>query len=159
PRRAGRREGVEVTWRIAGGVGLIAAVIAACAAPADPSPPTAPPSAALPSAALTYDMPPNVVDMLLPATGADTRWTQGLDAFTRAVGYLSTGACAQEAGVPMPDVPPPLFVRFSEMPDLQFIRAYGFTGNAGPLPDTEPAPAVERAVEPAAAAVQQRCLA
>jgi hypothetical protein len=142
-----------VTWKIAGGM-LIAVVIAACAAPADNPPPTA-----LPSAALTHDMPPDIADMVLPATGADTRWTQGLDAFTRAVSYLSARACTQAAGVPMPDVPPPLFVRFSEMPDLRSIRAYGFTGGAGPLPDAQRAPAVEQAAKPEVAAVQQRCLA
>jgi hypothetical protein len=92
-------------------------------------------SLARPAAPVTHDLPADITTMLLPTTGAETRWSQGLDAFTRAVSYTAAVRCMRSRRVAVPQVPPPMFIRFFEIPDLAYLRARGFTGARMPLPD------------------------
>src|SRR5436305_7768 len=97
----------------------------ATATPKDHHPSTAAESVES-SAPVTHDIPADVVPMVLPVTGADTRWTQGLDAFLQAARYSALRDCVRAHGLAMPDVPPPMFVRYMDIPDLAYIRAHGF---------------------------------
>ncbi|MFD5758399.1 hypothetical protein ACFWIZ_25145, partial [Streptomyces sp. NPDC127044] len=75
-------------------LGLALAALSACASGQDgrsPSSATAPVSGhSAPAAqhvAVTHAMPADITDLVLPVTGADTRWAQGLDALgPRAAG-------------------------------------------------------------------------
>ncbi|SOB85882.1 hypothetical protein [Streptomyces sp. 1331.2] len=121
------------------------------AAPSAPSAVSAPPPAAAP-AAVAYGLPPDLTPVLLPASGPDTRLTQGLDGFTSLVRERATRACLDAARVRVPDAPPPMFIRQFEIPDLAHIARHGFS--ASTVPDTTaPAPAATSA-DPA---VQRRC--
>ncbi|MFF0431523.1 hypothetical protein ACFYU9_04730 [Streptomyces sp. NPDC004327] len=84
-----------------------------------------PPAATVP---VTSAMPVDVADMVLPATGAQTRWTQGLDAFGRLAADTAVRRCLAERETPAPPHEPPAFVRFSDIPDLPFIARNGFNG-------------------------------
>ncbi|MFI1103940.1 hypothetical protein [Streptomyces melanogenes] len=97
-------------------------------------PRSSPAPASTPPVPITYAMPKDVTVLVLPATGAETRWSQGLDAFAQAVGDASAHACAQAHRTALPDRPPPAFIRRAELPDLAFIRRHGFSAVLAPLP-------------------------
>jgi hypothetical protein len=86
--------------------------------------------------------------MVLPVTGADTRLTVGLGTFGQTVGAAVTARCAQDAGRPRPQGPPPMFVRLGTLPDLDLLERDGFNG--GPAPDL---PSVLRTTADSASAV------
>lgn len=94
---------------------------------------------------MTYDLPADVLTMVLPATGPETRWRQGLDTFQQVISRQATEACLAARGVAPPDGPPPMFVRFRDIPDLPYLRAHGFDA---PTPPPAAAPSV--AASPAA---------
>lgn len=100
---------------------------------------TAPPETAAddsPPPTASHGLPADVIAMVLPATGAESRWTQGLDAF----GQLVRLATSRECGLPE-DGPPPAFIRLSDLPDLEFIERHGLTLSATPpIPDQKPSP-------------------
>ncbi|MFJ9825146.1 hypothetical protein ACIRSU_12305 [Streptomyces sp. NPDC101160] len=77
---------------------------------------------------VTSAMPADVADMVLPTTGVQTRWTQGLDAFGRLAADTAVRGCLTERKTPAPPHEPPAFVRFSDIPDLPFIARNGFNG-------------------------------
>ncbi|WP_410538492.1 hypothetical protein [Streptomyces sp. KL2] len=104
-----------------------------------------PPSAAR----LTHVLPGDPVRMVLPATGAETRWTQGLDAFGQQVAHIVSADCASERGAGLPDGPPPAFIRLSELPDLDFLARHGFSRSAD-LPAPEASPTAPGTGDPAA---------
>ncbi|MFJ9135830.1 hypothetical protein OG458_37060 [Streptomyces sp. NBC_01281] len=117
---------------------IAALVTAACSADpaptADPTPP-APVSAARLSAAL----PDDPVRMVLPATGADTRWTQGLDVFVRQEARAVAASCAHDHGTEPPTQDPVTFIRYYELPDLDFVTRHGMSGSAA-VPVVTPGP-------------------
>ncbi|MEU8645641.1 hypothetical protein AB0C91_27350 [Streptomyces sp. NPDC048674] len=117
---------------------IAALVTAACAADpaptADPTPP-APVSAARLSAAL----PDDPVRMVLPATGAETRWTQGLDVFVRQEARAVAASCAHDHGTEPPTQDPVTFIRYYELPDLDFVTRHGMSGSAA-VPVVTPGP-------------------
>jgi hypothetical protein len=99
---------------------------------------------------VTHQLPADIVPMLFPATGAETRWTQGLDAFLQTVRYAALQDCVRAHQVAVPNVPPPMFVRYLDIPDLAFIRVHGFSAETtagAAAPDGTPS------------AAQQQCLA
>jgi hypothetical protein len=119
--------------------GAVLLAVAACSGASAETP--APGAAALPPPAVTYAMPDDVTAMVLPAAGAETRWTQGLTAFVETARQASARDCARSAGTVMPDIPPPMFTRFLSLPDLRFIQAHGFSGGPAPTPwATSPPP-------------------
>ncbi|MFJ3792310.1 hypothetical protein [Kitasatospora sp. NPDC090091] len=137
-------------------LGAVLALTAACseAGPASSAPSSAP--AAVASAAVAYGLPADLTPMLLPATGPDTRLTQGLDGFASLVRDRATRACLSAAGVRMPDAPPAMFIRLFEIPDLDHISRNGFSPTA--VPGAAPSgPAPSDAAGPADSAVQRRC--
>ncbi|MEU8616300.1 hypothetical protein [Streptomyces sp. NPDC048623] len=136
----------------------LAALAGLTACSAEPAPPAAPAApqhrpAAVP---VTTALPADVADMVLPTTGEQTRWTQGLDAFGRLAADTAVRACLAETRTPAPPHEPPAFVRFSEIPDLPFIGRNGFNGvivpgSADPAPDRPAAGAGQQQV-------QNRCM-
>ncbi|MFE7807290.1 hypothetical protein ACFU51_22025 [Streptomyces sp. NPDC057430] len=123
----------------------VVSVLAACSTAADtsdPATPSAPPAKApVASARVTHALPDDPVRMLLPATGAEGRWTQGLDTFGQQVAHTVTASCASKGGFALPqNAPPPAFIRFFELPDLDFIAQHGFSHSAEvPMPAAPPA--------------------
>ncbi|MGW6493178.1 hypothetical protein [Streptomyces sp. NPDC055056] len=117
---------------------VAALVTAACSAhpapTADPTPP-APVSAARLSAA----PPDDPVRMVLPATGAETRWTQGLDVFVRQEARAVTASCAHDHGTEPPTQDPVTFIRYYELPDLDFVARHGMSASAA-VPVVTPGP-------------------
>ncbi|MFF4814427.1 hypothetical protein ACFY2K_07545 [Kitasatospora sp. NPDC001309] len=112
----------------------------------------APPSAE--RAAVDYRLPTDLTPMLLPATGVDTRLTQGLDGFTALVRDRAMRDCLATARVQVPDAPPPMFIRQFEIPDLAHIARHGFSPSTVP---TAPAPMSGTSSASADPAAQQRC--
>ncbi|MGW1211448.1 hypothetical protein ACWD5F_17645 [Streptomyces sp. NPDC002499] len=100
------------------------------------------------AARLSHALPQDPIPMVLPATGADTRLTVGLGTFGQTVGAAVTARCAQDAGRPRPQGPPPMFVRLGTLPDLDLLERDGFNG--GPAPDL---PSVLRTTSDSASAV------
>ncbi|MCZ1001251.1 hypothetical protein O1M63_29370 [Streptomyces mirabilis] len=82
---------------------------------------------------MTHAMPADITDLVLPVTGADTRWAQGLDALGRLAADKATRQCLASHDASMPPQPPVSFLRFSAVPDLDFIARHGFNGV--PVPD------------------------
>ncbi|MFD7453061.1 hypothetical protein [Kitasatospora sp. NPDC059827] len=118
----------------------------------------APPSAE--QAAVDYRLPTDLTPMLLPANGADTRLTQGLDGFTALVRDRAMRDCLATARVQVPDAPPPMFIRQFEIPDLAHIARHGFSPSTVPTaPAATPAPAPMSGTSATSAdpAAQQRC--
>ncbi|MFB6835908.1 hypothetical protein [Streptomyces sp. NPDC056361] len=107
-------------------------------APGAPAPDAPQPHAAATPAPVSYAMPADAVSLVLPTTGEGTRWTQGLDAFGRLAAAWAVDGCARRLGVPVPDSPPPMFTRYSGLPDLDFLDAHGFGGGTA-VPGTPPA--------------------
>ncbi|GAA2774535.1 hypothetical protein [Streptomyces showdoensis] len=109
-------------------------------------------------------LPRDVSAMLLPATGEDSRLTQGLDGFAQMVGHARLQECAERAGVSPPEVPPPAYIGWSDLPDLGFIGRHGLTRSVPAVPDAEPAAGTTRPgptgrPDRADRAAQQRCAA
>lgn len=100
-------------------------------------------------------LPRDVTAMVLPATGDDTRLTQGLDGFAQMVGHARLTECAEREGVSPPAVPPPAYIGWSDLPDLGFIGRHGLTRSVPAMPDAESSGAKGRK-DPAA---QQSCAA
>lgn len=123
---------------------VLAALLAACSA--GPGPPDAP-SPATAQARVGHALPDDPVRMLFPATGAETRWAQGLDAFGQQVAHATTASCAQRRGVRLPPSAPPAFIRFFELPDLDFIARHGFRQSA-PVPMPASSPTATRSASP-----------
>ncbi|MEU3397185.1 hypothetical protein [Streptomyces filamentosus] len=92
--------------------------------------------------------------MVLPATGADSRLAQGLDGFAQLVGHARLQECAERAGVRLPEVPPPAYIGWSDLPDLGFIGRHGLTMSVSALPSASPS---GRAAGRTDGAAQQRC--
>lgn len=113
--------------------------------------------------AVTHDLPPDVLIMVLPATGPETRWRQGLDTFQQMIIQRATAACLAPRGIEPPESPPPMFVRFRDIPDLPYLRAHGFDAPIPPPSAVVPPSVVPSAVVigPAAdvAASQRACRA
>jgi hypothetical protein len=93
--------------------------------------------------------------MLFPATGAESRWTQGLDVFVRQVSRATAASCAHDHGIGLPEDVPVAFIRFFEVPDLDFIALHGLSESAQ-VPALETGPAATR---PGSSAVVRRFLA
>ncbi|MFD9330261.1 hypothetical protein [Streptomyces sp. NPDC060065] len=119
----------------------VAALLVACSAdpgPSDgePGPSDGTSSARVAPARLDHALPDDPVRMLFPATGAETRWTQGLDTFGQQVARAAADSCARDRGIGLPEQVPLAFIRFFELPDLDFIAQHGTSASA-----TVPAPA------------------
>ncbi|MFE1548102.1 hypothetical protein [Streptomyces sp. NPDC058718] len=84
-------------------------------------------------------VPQDITAMVLPATGVDTRLTRGLDGFAQAVGHARLRDCVRRQGVGLPEVPPPAYIGWSDLPDLEFIGRHGLTLNVPVLPEAETA--------------------
>ncbi|MEU7386155.1 hypothetical protein [Streptomyces tanashiensis] len=107
----------------------LGALVGACAGPSDAPVPAAPQNRPAPVAAVSYGMPEDAASLVLPTTGADTRGTQGLDAFGRLAAAWAVDGCAERLGETVPDSPPPMFTRYHALPDLAFLDAHGFGGD------------------------------
>ncbi|MEV6541703.1 hypothetical protein [Streptomyces sp. NPDC051665] len=106
-------------------------------------------------ARLGRTLPADPVRMVLPATGAETRWTQGLYVFGQQVDRAATAGCARRGGFALPAEIPLAFIRFFALPDLDFIARHGLSAGAE-LPAPAIAPSTARA---GTAAEVRRCRA
>lgn len=124
---------------VRGGVLAVAALLtAACSA--DPAPPSAPaPAARVAAARLSAALPDDPVRMVLPATGVETRWTQGLDVFVRQEARAVAASCARDHGTALPARAPLTFIRYYELPDLDFVARHGMSESAA-VPAAVPGP-------------------
>ncbi|MEU0406841.1 hypothetical protein ABZ307_03315 [Streptomyces griseorubiginosus] len=114
-----------------------ALLVTACSAGAGPDAPQGPSTAAVSTARVSHTLPDDPVRMVLPATGAETRWTQGLYVFGQQVTRAAAAECAREGGFALPEEIPLAFIRYFELPDLDFIRRHGLRASAeipGPAP-------------------------
>ncbi|MGW1213671.1 hypothetical protein ACWD5F_29050 [Streptomyces sp. NPDC002499] len=84
-------------------------------------------------ARLTYALPADPARMVLPTTGAESRWTQGLDAFGQQVARSVAADCAREHGFALPEQVPPAFISYANLPDLAFLGRHGF-GHGAEVP-------------------------
>ncbi|WP_369261471.1 hypothetical protein [Streptomyces sp. R35] len=104
---------------------IILPAMSGCSSPGDA--PEAPRGAtSVRPAAVSYAVPADVTSMVLPVTGEESRGTQGLDALGRLAAAWAINGCARKHGETVPDAPPPLFIRSSDLPDLAFLRVHGF---------------------------------
>ncbi|MFD7442541.1 hypothetical protein [Streptomyces sp. NPDC059909] len=111
------------------------------------------PSGAVRPPGVRQGLPQDITAMVLPATGDDTRLTQGLDGFAQMVGHATLHECAERQGVSPPEVPPPAYIGWSDLPDLGFIERHGLTQSVPAMPDAQsPAPAGRKDPE-----AQRRC--
>ncbi|MBK3643628.1 hypothetical protein [Streptomyces sp. MBT33] len=133
-------------------VAVVAVLLTACSA--DPAPHSAGVAAAdgpaqpVTRAHLSLTPPADPVRMALPATGAETRWTQGLDVFVQQVSRAATASCAAERGAAVPRQVPLAFIRFFEIPDLDFIARHG-TSESAAVPTSAPHASATRPADPA----------
>ncbi|MFK0151637.1 hypothetical protein ACIQVL_07450 [Streptomyces sp. NPDC090499] len=81
-------------------------------------------------ARLGRTLPADPVRMVLPATGAETRWTQGLYVFGQQVTRVAAADCARTGGFTLPTEPPLAFIRFFALPDLDFVARHGLSTSA-----------------------------
>ncbi|KIF06738.1 hypothetical protein PL81_05840 [Streptomyces sp. RSD-27] len=136
--------------------GTLLVLSSACSTPghsdAAPSGVPAGAVAADPAAPVSYGIPQDVTAMVLPATGKDTRLTQGLEGFTSLVRSQALRDCLATAHAPVPDMPPPMFIRLFEIPDVEALARNGFQGGIVPGPALPPASSAQ-----ADDAVVQRC--
>jgi hypothetical protein len=140
PRRFAARTAVAAT---------AVALLSACSTETGPPGPAGVSSAPVAPARLTQALPDDPARMLLPATGAETRWTQGLDVFAQRVSRAAAASCARGRGIGLPEQVPLAFIRFSEVPDLEFLARHGF-GQSAPVPTPATQPAVARSGSAAA---------
>lgn len=135
----------------------LAAGAAGCAEPSgSPAGSGTAAAAAAPHASpVTYEVPADLTPAVLPATGAEARWSQGLDAFGEAVADAEVRGCVRARGEAMPDLVPLAFTRYMDLPDLEFIRRHGFGSTALPASAPEPR-APDGSPDPAEV---RRCLA
>ncbi|MEV7148629.1 hypothetical protein AB0O05_19285 [Streptomyces sp. NPDC093084] len=129
--------------RPAAALALLTAVTAtACTAGPARQPVAGPRAATVTPARLSDTLPADPVRMVLPATGAESRWTQGLDVFVRQVQRVAATSCARDRGFTLPEQVPLAFIRYYELPDLDFIARHGTSESAAvPAPSASPAPA------------------
>ncbi|MFF4898517.1 hypothetical protein [Streptomyces sp. NPDC001068] len=129
--------------RPAAALALLAAVTAAgCTAGPAQQPVSGPRAATVTPARLSDTLPADPVRMVLPATGAESRWTQGLDVFVRQVQRVAAASCARDRGFTLPEQVPLAFIRYYELPDLDFIARHGTSESAAvPAPPASSAPA------------------
>ncbi|WP_432129230.1 hypothetical protein [Streptomyces sp. bgisy082] len=114
---------------------LCAASTAACSTSTSTSTPDSPGdrlSVTTASPKTSYTEPGDIGPMLFPSTGAETRFTQGLDGFLELAQDVYTRACGR--GGDTADGPPPMFVRRMALPDLVHIQAHGFSSTPVPRP-------------------------
>lgn len=138
-------------YRCVVGVAAAAAVgLSAAACSAGPGPSAGAPVAHAAPAGLTHTLPDDPVRMLFPATGAETRWIQGLDVLRQQVSRSVTASCARDAGISLPEQVPVAFIPFSDIPDLDFIDRHGF-GRSAEVPDPASSPLPARSGDPAPA--------
>ncbi|MGW1621157.1 hypothetical protein [Streptomyces sp. NPDC002172] len=98
-----------------------------------------PPAATVAPARLGRTLPDDPVRMVLPATGAETRWTQGLYVFAQQVTRVAAVDCARRGGFALPVETPLAFIRFFALPDLDFVARHGLSTSADvPAPATAP---------------------
>ncbi|MFJ2263764.1 hypothetical protein ACIOKD_36680 [Streptomyces sp. NPDC087844] len=119
-----------------------ALLLGACSATAEPTAATGPepgPPATVAPARVTRTLPDDPALMVLPATGAESRWTQGLDVLRHQVARSVAADCAREAGTALPPVPPLAFISYAELPDLAHLGRHGF-GHGTEVPGTEASP-------------------
>ncbi|MFE9094350.1 hypothetical protein [Streptomyces sp. NPDC007264] len=114
-------------------VATAVALLAACSAEIRSGGTTGTSNARVTPARLSRALPGDSARMLFPATGAETRWTQGLDVFVRQVSRAAAAECAHDRGIGLPEQVPLAFIRFSEVPDLDFLARHGF-GQSAPVP-------------------------
>ncbi|WP_055566395.1 hypothetical protein [Streptomyces atriruber] len=124
-------------------VGLLCAAGAACSQPT-PEPGGAPPPAIT---KVRYSEPSSadVIPMLFPATGVESRRTQGLTGLLALAQDVRTKACTTPTGGAPADDPPAMFVRRMALPDLAYVRAHGFT--SPPVPTLAASPRCADATE------------
>jgi hypothetical protein len=82
------------------------------------------------SARLTRTLPDDPVRMVLPVSGAETRWTQGLGVFGQQVARTAEASCGRETGSRPREQDPLAFIPFSDIPDLDFLARHGFGQSA-----------------------------
>ncbi|MFE1309240.1 hypothetical protein [Streptomyces sp. NPDC058755] len=110
-------------------------------------------------ATVTYGVPADVITMVLPTTGAQSRATQGLDVFGKLAAARELSACAGRQGGNAPaDEPPLMFTRFADLPDLEYLRVHGFGGGVL-VPETTPTGPVATGTSPTAEDRLRRCTA
>ena len=111
-------------------------------------------TAAVGPASATVSVPTRraaTVAMILPVSGTEARWAQGLDRYLQQVRQDETLRCTRARQIPAPAAPAPSFYRFMSLPDLERIGRHGFEVLLdGPPADRTLTPAVEQA--------QQACL-
>ncbi|MFD8141825.1 hypothetical protein [Streptomyces sp. NPDC059708] len=110
--------------------------------------------AAEPAAPVSYGIPQDVTAMVLPVTGKDTRLTQGLEGFDGLIRYQVMRGCLTSAHAAVSDIPPPMFIRLFEIPDLEAIARNGFQGSV--MPGFTPSPSAPGSAMPDEA-LGQRC--
>ncbi|MFD0306119.1 hypothetical protein [Streptomyces sp. NPDC127119] len=106
-----------------------ALLLGACSVTTEPTAATGPvpgPPATVAPAKVTRTLPDDPALMVLPATGAESRWTQGLDVLRQQVARSVAADCAREAGTGLPPEPPLAFISYAELPDLAYLGRHGF---------------------------------
>ncbi|MEV5607336.1 hypothetical protein [Streptomyces sp. NPDC052225] len=153
-RRATRfpRRSVGTTLALVGT--LLLPGLTSCSSPQPTAQASSRSAAPAPPTTVTRAMPSDIAAVLLPSTGPQTRWAQGLDTFGTLAAKAATRSCADSHGVTMPQTMPGMFFRIMEIPDLPFIRLHGFDGGFAPGESSTAAPAAAPA-SPSPA--QQRC--
>ncbi|MGY5058913.1 hypothetical protein ACWDFR_33445 [Streptomyces sp. 900105755] len=114
-----------------------------------------PPAATVAPARLGRTLPDDPVRMVLPTTGAETRWTQGLYVFGQQVTRVAAADCARKGGFALPAQAPLAFIRFFVLPDLDFVARHGLSTSAD-VPAAVTVPTTARA---GSAAQVRRCQA
>ncbi|MFD7624461.1 hypothetical protein ACFV7Q_00195 [Streptomyces sp. NPDC059851] len=135
--------------------GTALALSSACSAPERPAAAAAPEGAPAsgPAVPVSYGVPQDTTAMVLPASGKDTRLTQGLDGFANLARTEATRVCLAAAHARAPAAPPAMFIRLFEIPDLETVARNGFA--AAPVPSPGAAPASAGAAPDAA--LTDRC--
>lgn len=119
----------------------VAVALSAVACSTGPGPSNSPSSARVTPARLTHALPDDPVRMLFPATGAESRWTQGLSVFGQQVAGAVEASCARDGGIAPPERGPLTFIRVSAIPDLDFLGRHGFAHGAElPAPEARSTP-------------------
>ncbi|MFF4244818.1 hypothetical protein ACFYY2_10125 [Streptomyces sp. NPDC001822] len=93
---------------------------------------------------LTQALPDDPVRMVLPTTGAETRWTQGLNVFGQQLARAAAAECARAGGFRLTEEVPVAFIPFGDLPDLGFLGRHGF-GRSAEVPTGPRASASARA--------------